>query len=161
MSVAHSGGSPKGTVTVVLEETQISSRDEHFEDFVHDDERVRQEFQELTDFLQHIAEVPGNNPGSSGLGIAQLGCSSQMTRWRIQMSGQVRLERVNAFRERLQKQPEAVDVRIEEVTGGRITLRLITGASTTQEQIETRISMLRDSVASDISVEPLVPASGG
>lgn len=89
------------------------------------DERVQREFAQLNRLLEeidHVEQTVEDNASDSNWYINDY----EVSRWRIFVKGNTRLDRIAHFRSELQHRDDIIDARVERFDGGEIAIRLVT-----------------------------------
>lgn len=98
-----------------------------FYDDIVTDERVQREYEELNRFLSEINNMPPSElEAESETDPAWRVDDYEVSRWRIVVKGQTRLDRIAHFRSELQRREDIIDARVERFDGGEIAIRLVT-----------------------------------
>jgi hypothetical protein len=104
---------------------QIATDTRVFEHLLEADNRVQQEFSQLSQLLETISEAPAGEPFDSA-DPSWLVNDFEVSRWRIVVKGNTRLDRIARFRAELQRRDDIIDARVERFDCGEIAIRLVT-----------------------------------
>jgi hypothetical protein len=96
-----------------------------FERVLANDERVQHEFDRLSRLLAEIDELPASDVDNATDPNWHIN-DYEVSRWRIVVKGNTRLDRIAHFRSELQRRDDIIDARVERFDGGEITIRLVT-----------------------------------
>lgn len=96
-----------------------------FEYMLSSDERVQEEFDQLNRLLEEIDDHPVEEAPTQSDPSWRID-DHEVSRWRIVVQGNTRLDRIARFRSELQRRDDIIDARVERFDGGEIAIRLVT-----------------------------------
>jgi hypothetical protein len=96
-----------------------------FDDDIVSDERVIFEFHELNRLLKEIDSIPPSEVETNADPNWRIN-DYEVSRWRVVVKGNTRLDRIARFRSELQQRDDIIDARVERFDAGEITIRLVT-----------------------------------
>ncbi|TVR71166.1 MAG: hypothetical protein EA415_11850 [Sphaerobacteraceae bacterium] len=103
----------------------IADDEQVFEHVLAHDSRVQHEFDQLNQLLDSINEIPANELQDVADPSWRIN-DYEVSRWRIVVKGNTRLDRIAHFRAELQQREDIIDARVERFDGGEIAIRLVT-----------------------------------
>lgn len=112
-----------------------------FEHVLSGDQRVQEEFEQLNQLLAEIDDHPvteSPTPSDPNWHINDY----EVSRWRIVLEGNTRLDRIAAFREKLYRRDDILDVSVESFDCGQISIRLVTTGGIPMGPIERAVCSL-------------------
>ncbi len=108
-----------------VNELHIPSQEFAFEQALKSDERVQHEFGELNRLLAEIDLLDSDEVEQQSDPNWRIN-DYEVSRWRIIVQGNTRLDRIAQFRSELQQRDDIIDARVERFDGGEIAIRLVT-----------------------------------
>jgi hypothetical protein len=129
----------------VLQQDIAFGRDnDAMDDELRNDGRVQYEFQRLNQYLDDITDFPlDESPATSDASWTIP--ENDVSRWVITLKGEMRSDRVSAFRTSLLGCDNVVDARVDDLSDGRIRIRLLTTGGIQMGPVQQAVRVLRDS----------------
>jgi hypothetical protein len=123
---------------------RTESVDQVFEQMLEVDQRVQHEFDQLNQLLDSLGSTP--TPETDVVADPNWHINDyEVSRWRIVVKGQTRLDRIAHFRAELQRRDDIIDARVERFDGGEIAIRLVTTGGIPMGPLERAVwSLTRD-----------------
>jgi hypothetical protein len=112
-----------------------------FEHGLASDERVQHEFEQLNELLALINDQPAHNVETHTDPTWRID-DYEVSRWRIVVKGNTRLDRIAQFRSELQRRDDIVDARVERFDGGEIAIRITTTGGIPMGPLERAVRSL-------------------
>jgi hypothetical protein len=126
---------------MIANEWPDESQELLFEQLLISDERVQDEFDQLNRVLAEINDYPvteSPEPSDPAWRIDDF----EVSRWRIVVEGDTRLDRIAAFRRDLHARDDIVSARVERFDDGQICIRLVTTGGIPMGPLERAVATL-------------------
>jgi hypothetical protein len=143
---------------VVEADVTRNHRDETVEELLDRDIRVQHEFEQLSRLLKEIVDIPLNETPVTSDPSWPIP-ERHVSRWLITLEGEIRSDRVTAFRGTLLKCDNVIDVHVSDLLDGHICIRVVTTGGIHMGPLQRAITELRtpSGNASPFIVEPFFP----